>query len=229
MCLFAWFLEIGPLPHRVQWYGFFSIILLLCSLNGSWILFPFHTVHNGFNFFWHDSSCGSWGWIFCHTENSDIDSDYYEYLCGALLFSHFVSVLETLTASHLASFSAINGYKSEEKSLQLPHNKSGNINLRNYDCIPQFLTISSVRSRFSFLYWLWSSFFDIHCFFSRVTNLHSCSSCNWPLLPPQSSSAGSPPGALLTPVNWFIGAVLRYWGCVTYIVLNCFSHMSHLK
>ena len=107
--------------------------------------------------------------------------------------------------------------------------QSVNRNFSSSDCIYWFLSIFSILSRFSFLYWLRSSFIDIHCFFSSVTNLHSCSGCSSPLPPPQSSSAGSPPGALVTPVNWFIGAVLRYWGCVTSIILKCFPHMSHLK
>ena len=30
-------------------------------------------------------------------------------------------------------------------------------------------------------------------------------------------------------VNWFMGAVPRYWGCLTQIALKHFSHMSHMK
>ena len=29
MCPFVWFLDISTLPHRVQWYRFYSIVLLL--------------------------------------------------------------------------------------------------------------------------------------------------------------------------------------------------------
>ena len=34
---------------------------------------------------------------------------------------------------------------------------------------------------------------------------------------------------LMTSVNWFIGAVPRYWGCLTSIALKHLPHMSHLK
>ena len=33
----------------------------------------------------------------------------------------------------------------------------------------------------------------------------------------------------MSSVNWFIGAVPRYWGCMTSIAPKHFSHMSHLK
>ena len=56
---------------------------------------------------------------------------------------------------------------------------------RNHDCIPKFLSIFSILSRLSFLYWLSCSFIDIHCFFRSVTNLHSYSGCSSPL--PSSS------------------------------------------
>ena len=42
MCLFVWFLDISPLPHRVQWYRFYSIILLQrLFLVVPWYDFPF--------------------------------------------------------------------------------------------------------------------------------------------------------------------------------------------
>ena len=60
-------------------------------------------------------------------------------------------------------------------------------------------------------------------------NLHSYSGCSSPLPPPQSSSACSSPWALVTSVNWFMGAVPIYWGCLISIVLKHFLNMSHLK
>ena len=41
-------------------------------------------------------------------------------------------------------------------------------------------------------------------------NLYSYSGCSSPLPPPQSSSACSSPWALVTSVNWFMGAVPIY-------------------
>ena len=102
-------------------------------------------------------------------------------------------------------------------------------NPRNLDCIPQFFSIFSILSRFSFLYWLSGSFIDIHFFFKSVTNLHSYSGCSSPLPLPQSSSACSPPCALVTSVNWFMGAVPIHWGYLTSIDLKHFPHMSQLK
>ena len=89
--------------------------------------------------------------------------------------------------------------------------------------------IFSILSRFSFLYWLSCFFIGIHCFFKSVTNLQSYSGCSSPLPPPQSSIARSPPWALVTSVDWFMGAVPRYWGCLTFIGLKHFPHMSHLN
>ena len=113
--------------------------------------------------------------------------------------------------------------------LQILHSQSQNRNFRNYDGIPQFLRISSILSRFSFFYWLSCNFIDIHCFFRAILLLQSYSGCSSPLPPPQSSSARSPPWAPVTPVNWLMGAVPRYWGCLTSIALKQFPHMSHLK
>ena len=92
---------------------------------------------------------------------------------------------------------------------------SENRNLRNQDCISQFLSIFCILS--------------IHRFFRSVTNLHSYSGCSSPIPPPQSSSACSSSWVLMTSVNWFMGAVPRYWGCLTSIDRKHFPHMSHLK
>ena len=113
--------------------------------------------------------------------------------------------------------------------LQILHRQSENRNFRDHDCILQFLSIFSILSRFSFLYWLSCSFIGIHCFFQSVTNLQSYSGCSSPLPFPQSYSAHSPPWALVTSVDWFMGAVPGYWGCLTSIALKHFPHISHLK
>ena len=78
--------------------------------------------------------------------------------------------------------------------MQILHSQSENFNFRNTDCITQFLSIFSILSRFSFLYWLSCSFIDIHCFFRSVTNLHSYSGSSSPIPPPQTSRTGSPLG-----------------------------------
>ena len=113
--------------------------------------------------------------------------------------------------------------------LQILHSQSENRNVRNPDCIPQFLSIFSILSRLSFLYWFSCSFIHIHCFFRSVTNLQSYFGCCSPLPPPKFSIAHSPPWALLTSVNWFKGVVPRYCECLTSIALKHFPHMSHLK
>ena len=77
--------------------------------------------------------------------------------------------------------------------LQILHSQSENRNIINHDCIPQFLSIFSILSWFSFFYWLGCSFIDVHCFFRSVNNLQRYSGCSLPLPPPQSSSAHSPP------------------------------------
>ena len=69
--------------------------------------------------------------------------------------------------------------------LQILHSQSENRNFRNTDCIPQFLSIFSILSRLSFLYWLSCSFTDIHCFFRSVSKFHSYSSSSSSIPPPQ--------------------------------------------
>ena len=113
--------------------------------------------------------------------------------------------------------------ETESSSLISFFNSSGK---RNLSSIHWFLSNFSIFSKFSFFNWLRSSCIDIHCFFSSVTNINSCSGCSCPLPPPQPAGAGPPPGALVAPANCFRGAVLRYCGGVTSIVLKCFPQLS---
>ena len=163
MCLVLWFLEISPLPHIVQWYGFFQVFILLCTFE--WFLDMNFLPHSaqGFRF------SSAWRFI--------------------------VKIEITETPIVFPDFSVFSAYSA------------GSISFTD-----------SGRSRF----------IDIHCFFRSITNLNSCSGCSSPLPPPQSSGAVPPPGALVAPANCFRGAVLRYWGGVTSIVLNVF-HTCHIS
>ena len=77
--------------------------------------------------------------------------------------SHFFMYFRVFLHSHMLCqplFRRVCSVALITIKLMILHSQSENRNLRNHDCIPKFLSIFSILSRFSFLYWLSCSFID---------------------------------------------------------------------
>ena len=133
MCPFVWALDISPFPRRVQLYKFYSIILLLC-LFGTFFMLHFMLPSSHFLLSFRD---------FLINLTAEIKMVMSEVLTRILLHPHMLCqpLFRRVCSVTLITI-----------KLQILHGKSENRSLRNHDCIPQFLSIFSVLSRFSFLY-----------------------------------------------------------------------------
>ena len=114
-------------------------------------------------------------------------------VCGCMVFAIYTPNINMITMnkmSHWYIFLVLQvfffykpDYNNQNGNVWSPHMFHGSQlncrcstaklkkNLRNHDCIPQFLSIFSILSKFSLLYWLSCSFIDIHC---RVSKSHGC-------------------------------------------------------
>ena len=145
-------------------------------------------------------------------KRAGIRKRYFPHLSHLIhfLIPVLVQILKSLAASPLtttATFSTIHFSMSEAEysSLVASSASSAQLVIEISTDLIQF-TFFCIFCRFSFPPWHRISFIDIHCFFSCVTNIISCSRRNNPLPPPE-------PAGLL------------YWGWLTSIPLKCFPHL----